>query len=159
MYVIDTSSLIEAWRRYYAPDIAPTFWRHLYLYNYLGQIAIIDRVKNEINRGTGNLSVLMNRLTIVPTNGNNILNEYQNIMKWASRQMQYTLAAKSNFARFDNADAWIIAYAISGNHIVVSEEKPAPQSKNSIKIPDVCKVFRVVHIDTFEMMRQLSIVL
>jgi hypothetical protein len=48
MYVIDTSSLIEAWRRYYAPDIAPTFWRHLYLYNYLGQVAIIDRVKKKL---------------------------------------------------------------------------------------------------------------
>jgi len=157
MYVIDTSSLIEAWRRYYAPDIAPTFWRYLDCYNSLGRIAVIDRVRSEINRGTGNLSTLINSLMIESTNHNNILNQYQNIMNWSSRQTQYTFAAKSNFARLDNADSWIIAYAMSGNHTVVSEEKSAPQARHSIKIPDVCMAIGVVHIDTFEMMRQLRI--
>jgi len=48
-FVIDTNIFIEAYKRYYSFDIAPSFWDALLQHAENGNIISIDRVKQEIN--------------------------------------------------------------------------------------------------------------
>ena len=49
-----------------------------------------------------------------------------------------------------------IAVAANLECILVTLETPAPQSKRSIKIPDVCQYLEVSYENTFKMMRNLN---
>jgi len=55
-YVLDTNVLIKAARRYYAFDIAPSFWAALVDLASDGRVVSIDRVKGEIDRGKDDLA-------------------------------------------------------------------------------------------------------
>jgi hypothetical protein len=86
-----------------------------------------------------------------------VLAAYGEVIQWALAQSPYTDAAKAEFADAENADAWVVAYAKAKGCVVVTQEKPAPQSKRKVKVPDVCNAFGVMWIDTFVMMRRLGI--
>ena len=47
-----------------------------------------------------------------------------------------------------------IATAKAKNYILVSHEKYSPESRKKVPIPNVCKLFNVECIDTFEMLRR-----
>lgn len=160
IYIIDTSVFIEAARRYYAFDIAPTFWYSLAYHHRIGTIQSIDRVKYEIDRGRDFLVFWISiYFSFESTNNANVVSEYARIMQWAANHPQYDPSAKSDFARADNADAWLVAYAMAQSCTVVTEEKSAPQARRAIKMPDVCNAHNVQYIDTFTLMRRLKIVL
>jgi len=48
-FVMDTNVFIEAYKRYYSFDIAPSFWNALVQHAENGHIISIDRVKQEMN--------------------------------------------------------------------------------------------------------------
>lgn len=54
-FIIDTNVLIEAYQRYYSFDIAPIFWDSILKEIKNGNIIIIDRVANEIEKGDDKL--------------------------------------------------------------------------------------------------------
>lgn len=82
IYIIDTSVFIEAARRYYAFDIAPTFWYSLWNHHLIGTIQSIDRVKDEIDRGRDFLSSWMNiYFSFESTNNVGVVSEYARIMQ------------------------------------------------------------------------------
>jgi hypothetical protein len=117
-------------------------------------------VKDEIDRGKDDLTQWANndfRVWFESTKVNDVLDAYREVIQWAMMQSQYTFAAKREFAEAENADAWVVAYAKAKGCVVVTQEKPAPQSKRKVKIPDVCNAFGVMWIDTFVMMRRLGI--
>lgn len=157
-YVLDSSVFIEASRRYYSFDIAPGFWQALIAHT--GSVLSIDRVRNEISQAKDDLSQWANNdfhHSFQSTSDAAVVKAYANIIQWAQQQSQYTNAAKAEFAEADNADAWIVAYALATGCVVVTQEVAAPEAKSKIKIPDVCRAFNVPCIDTFEMMRRLGI--
>ena len=55
IFVLDSSIFIEAHKRYYAFDIAPTFWKKLIDLANDGKICSIDRVKKELTKGNDDL--------------------------------------------------------------------------------------------------------
>lgn len=57
---------------------------------------------------------------------------------------------------FDSADYKLIAHAMATGSTVVTREQPAPDSKEKIKIPDVCKDFNVAWTDPFSLYRALG---
>lgn len=85
-----------------------------------------------------------------------ILINYSKLMKWANEQSQFYQLAKDEFARVDNADAWVIAYAIAKNVVVVTQEVLNKESKRKIPIPNVCDAFDIKSIDTFTLLRELN---
>lgn len=160
LYILDTSVFIQAARAYYALDIVPGFWEALLKHAKDGSILSIDRVKDEIDKGEDALKEWANNYFhhyFRPTNDDHILKAYGQIMQWAHSQTQYTHAAKADFARYNNADAWVVAYAKAHTCIVVTQEQSKPQAKSRIFVPDVCHAFSVLWIDTFKMMRELGI--
>nr|BAL56842.1 PilT domain-containing protein [uncultured Acetothermia bacterium] len=159
-YVLDTSVFTQAFRSYYHFDIAPGFWQALAQHAGAGTLLSIDRVKKEIEDGKDDLAKWIENhfhRSFESTADNQVLAAYQRVIQWAMAQGQYTDAAKAKFADADNADAWVVAYALAKDYVVVTQEVAAPQSKHNIKIPDVCRAFNVPCIDTFDMMRRLGI--
>ncbi len=53
MYLLDSNVLIDASRRYYHQQIAPSFWTWLEHQHDRGVLASVAQVKREINDGDG----------------------------------------------------------------------------------------------------------
>jgi len=160
VYVLDTNVFIEAARRYYAYDIAPAFWQALTEYASSGRVLSIDRVKAELDRGKDELAEWADgqfHQWFASTNDPDVLDAYRQIMIWSQSQSQFTDEAKAEFARADNADAWVVAYAKAKSYVVVTHEKFDPNVRRKIPLSNVCKAFSVSDVDTFQMLRALGV--
>ncbi len=62
----------------------------------------------------------------------------------------YTQQAKNEFARFEVADAFLIATAKTYGYAIITHEKSQPARKNRVLIPDVAKVFDVETIMIYD---------
>lgn len=159
-YLLDANVFIEAARRYYAFDIAPPFWEALLEFAEKGKLISIDRVKNELLRGKDELSTWVKRSFFKwfkSTGGNSILTSYRRVIEWVENHSQFTQEAKKEFYDAENADAWLVAYALSNeNTTIVTHEVYKPDVKKEIPLPNICRDFRIEYIDTFEMLRRLN---
>jgi len=50
-YILDANVFIEAYKRYYAFDLCPGFWRSIEHYGAQGKLASIDRVRDVLREG------------------------------------------------------------------------------------------------------------
>lgn len=162
IYVIDSSALIEAANRYYAFDIAPSFWRQLIQYAERGIIISIDKVKKELTRGKEEdaLAVWAKNdfhFAFASTTEEDVLVRYASIIAWSQGHHHYNDVAKAEFAGTDIADPWVMSYAQSKGYIVVSEELLKKDIKRRIPIPNACGELKIPHQNTFEMLRALKI--
>ena len=159
-FVLDTNVFIEAARRYYAFDIAPAFWGELGRQAGTGKLLSIDRVKDELARGNDDLAQWANgqfHPYFASTADRDVLRAYGEIMRWVDQQAQLSQQAKADFARAENADVWVVAYAMAKGCVVVTHEQYNPDIQRKIPIPNVCKAFGVPYVDTFEMLRRLGV--
>lgn len=163
VYVLDANVFIEAARRYYAFDLGTKFWDILLEYADNGLIESIDRVKKELDKGKGRegeedeLTTWANgdfSYAFCSTDDEDVIAFYGKIMTWVQGQIQYTDAAKAEFAA--EADGWLVAYAAAKTRIVVTHEELAPDAKSRIPIPNVCVQFDIRCVDTFAMLRRLG---
>ncbi|VVB63885.1 Uncharacterised protein [uncultured archaeon] len=160
VYVLDTNVFVEAARRYYAFDIVPGFWKSLIEKANTGQILSIDRVKSEIDRGEDDLKTWANNSFnpwFASTDDVEVTDAYRSIIEWANKQAQFIGSAKADISRGDNADAWLVAFALSKKCIVVTHEQHDRYSKTRIPIPNVCQAFNVQWLDVFQMLRELRV--
>ncbi|OHB77891.1 MAG: twitching motility protein PilT [Planctomycetes bacterium RBG_16_55_9] len=158
VYVLDANVFIEAARRYYAFDIAPSFWESLVHHAANGQIQSIDRIKKELERGKDELAEWATSQfsdAFVSTDKEDIIASYTEVMEWVYAQDQFSDAAKADFA--DGADGWLVAYARSKGHVVVTHEVLDPGIRRKVPIPNVCNAFGVRDVDTFKMLRELKV--
>jgi len=161
IYLVDSDVLIAAKNLYYAFDICPGFWKCLLHYHQEGQVYSIDRVRNELLAGRKTEDLVQWVQNKVPssfflTADNDEVNPiYTKIMLWLQRHPNYFDQAKAEFAT--TADGWIAAFARSRNAIVVTNEQPSPNSRRSVKLPDVCEEFNVDCETTFDMLRKLGV--
>jgi len=158
-YVLDCNVFTEAARRYYAFDLVPSFWQALVTHAKNGRLESTDRVKDEIDRGNDPLKEWANSVFhpwFISTNQTDVIQAYGQLMVWADEQRQFDRAAKAEFSREDNADAWVVAYAKAKGRVVVTHEMPNPEVRKRIPIPNVCEAFAVEYVDTFQMLRDLG---
>jgi len=158
MFVLDSSVFIEASRRYYAFDIAPTFWDSLINSANNKQLCSIDWVKKELLRGNDELADWARNdfsSAFFSSDRDDIGNNYSLIMNWVNGQGQFTGAAKADFAK--GADGWVVSFAMVNSYVVVTQEVYSPEIKRKVPIPNVCREFGVEYIDTFNMLRKLNI--
>ena len=156
-YLLDSNVLIEAHRRYYSFDICSGFWDCLLHHNgNNNRLLSIDRVKDEL-QGKDELSSWVNAAPqsfFISTDNEVVAESYGKIMKWVHAQPQFLSAATAEFAGV--ADGWLIAHAIVNNCILVTHEVYAANARNKVKIPNVCRAFKVQTINTFNMLRELD---
>lgn len=160
-YIVDSDVFITAKNRYYAFDLCPGFWKCLIRRHLDGRVFSIDRVKAELLSGRKTEDLVVWVKAEVPdgffcgVDDEAVTAKYTEIMFWAQRSPDFTDAAKAKFAT--GADGWIVAFAAVNGAIVVTNERPAPEARREIKLPNVCDAFGVPYRDTFQMLRDLAV--
>jgi len=154
-YLLDSDVLISAKNAHYGSDFCPGFWDWLAASNAAGNVFSVQKVGEEVG-GTGDDLSLWARARgpafFVPPEAT-VQASFGSLSAWAAGQ-RYEQSAVSTFLAA--ADYYLIAQAHAGRHVVVTHERPAPDSKWKIKIPDACAGLQVACVSPFEMLRRLG---
>lgn len=161
VYIVDSNFFIQAHRDTYPLDIAFSFWNKVRQLAFEGKIISIDKVREELfDKNDALESWCKDNL---PENffkdTAEVLGEYQKVVAWAiSRSAHYSQNAINEFLAADEADAFIVAFALrnSESMTVVTQEVSRPEMKSKIKIPEPCNAFKVRYIRAIEMFRELK---
>ncbi len=167
-YLLDTNIFIQSHKMHYHPSFCQSFWTWLSRAHSSNCFFSIDKVKNELVRGssatdTDELSLFVRNagfpdsFFIPSITDVKVVSKYRAIIQWANSHTQYNHVAKADFASFDKADAALIATAMAHDYIVVTAETSAPNSVKSIKIPDAAKAHDVKTITLTELLRNHAI--
>lgn len=163
LFILDTNCFIQSHRITYPLDVATTFWQKIKKLCLENKIISIDKVREEIFKNDDELKkwIVQNipEEFFKSTETLQIISEYQKVVQWAnSKSDHYVQKAIDDFLRYENADSWIVAYAISFNDNcqIVTQEKSEPNRKNKIKIPEVCDAFSIQYKNIIEMFRLLG---
>lgn len=161
VYVVDSNFFIQAHRVSYPLDIVPSFWMKVKDLANQGKIISIDKVKKEIYDHQDELKKWCeaNLPETFFKDTDDLPSSYSQVAMWAnSRNGHYTANALAEFLGTDEADAWLIAFALAdkANRTIVTHEKSQPDMKRKVKIPEACTPFNVKFVDTIEMLRQLG---
>jgi hypothetical protein len=157
MYLLDANAFMAANRLYYAFDIAPGFWTWLSAPSLSGRVASIHAVKDEIAAGTGQLVDWARSLPsgFWLTDTGDVLAAMTELSAWAmDPERAYKQSAIDEF--LDSADLHLIAHAMAQGATLVTNERPEPESRKKIKIPDVCDAFGVAWANPFSTYRALG---
>lgn len=159
MYVLDANVFITASRSYYSFDFAKKFWDFLVEKAKENIVGSVDKVHQELKKGDDELKKWADadfKKYFYSTKSNDILSEYKKLVSEVNNSSQYIDKAKEEFAQEDNADAWVIAYALARDYKVVTLEKSKPASTKKVYMPDVCMRFNVEFLDTFQLLKYLG---
>jgi len=162
IYLIDSNTFMTAARTFYSFDFGAKFWDFLIQEAQNGNLASIDKVLKEINKGNDDLEKWANEKFLnyfLGTKDNQVIQKYAQLMQWAEKQSNYyTRNAIDEFMKEDNADPWLIAYSLAKNrdYTIVTFEKENNAIKRKIPIPNVCKVFNIQYCDLYHMLKNLK---
>jgi hypothetical protein len=158
-YAVDSNIFITASRKYYPFDIAPGFWKQL-IEKGNSSIILIDKIKNEIYRNEDDLSIWLKNneksFSVKDSEDLKVIKNYKEIITSVNNSKVYNQYAKDVYA--NSADSWLCAHSKAYNYFIVTEERYRPNSKNNVKIPNVCEEFNIEYIDLLTFIRQLKIV-
>lgn len=159
-YLLDTNALLDAYNRFYQFSFMPGFWDWIEQELQKGQFLSIDRVFKEIKSSEEDRNSILfewvdrNRGCFVELDveSTRCLGQLMSCLtnKLLDGKKQYSSEAINQFA--DCADPYLIAYAKVHDHILVTNEKPAPRSHKSVKIPDACALVGVGVISLFDLL-------
>jgi hypothetical protein len=171
VYLLDTNIFIEPYRTFYSFDYGTAFWDFLKYQAENGQIFSVDKVYTELSRIEDQLFDWVER-NLKPlgffhsTKDKNVLKNYQEIIQWAEgKRGTFIDEAIEEFKKEDNADPWLVAYAMHYRDtkrifkkeiVIVTQEKLDRNRKNKIPIPIVCEEFSVECCDLYTMLRELG---
>jgi hypothetical protein len=161
VFVVDSNFFIEAHRNSYPLDIAFSFWNKVKQLAEDGKIISIDKVRGEIYDKNDALEAwcIVNLPEDFFKDSSHVMAEYGQVSAWAiSKSDHYLPNALNEFLDAEEADAFIVAYALSdlANRVIVTHEKSEPNRRNKVKIPEACNAFNVLFVNTIEMFRQLG---
>lgn len=161
VYVIDANIFISAHREKFPLDVVPSFWAKIKSLAEAGKLISLDKVKEEIYRMEDELAGWCKEH--LPDEfwyaSESAAGEYAGLARWAYGQTRiYNPEAIAEFLEGDNADAFLIAYAMADkdNRILVTYETSGNGSKKRVKIPDVCVAFGVKLMVPNQMFRDLG---
>ena len=159
MYVIDTNFLGELTTTY-PEDIFPSLWKELEMKLFVPGIYFHDEVHEEMkNWGHPRFAWYENLVRpsqrLSPDEAEILV--YEEMTRWVSteREPKYKPNAVNIF--LDAADSWLVASAYRHKAKIVTNEKPAPNGKARVKIPDVAQHFDVECLEGIDFLRKLNI--
>jgi|WetSurMetagenome_2_1015567.scaffolds.fasta_scaffold56739_2 hypothetical protein len=161
IYCLDANVLIQAWQKYYAPEICPDYWEILNKLGSQGRIFLPEEVKNEIivtddvEKTEDDLSKWIKRSTIPihkPTE--QVIKCWQTILQ--ANPLHKLLV--DNIKGRSLADPWVISHALSRNATVVTKDNlEIAMNTKRIKIPNVCENMGIRWIDDFTFVKELGL--
>lgn len=151
MYVLDANIFIQSNRAHYGLDFVPAFWDWLDRAFAAGHICSIKKVGTEIAAGGDDLTTwAAGRQGLFLPMDAGCAPRLAQLATWANSG-HFTPAAVAEFLAA--ADYELVAYAATHGHTVVTMEKPEPQRKSKVKIPDACVAHGVSWMSPFDMLR------
>ncbi|MGF1586471.1 MAG: DUF4411 family protein [Bacteroidales bacterium] len=155
-FCLDANVLIQAWQKYYAPSICPSYWDILDYFGKADKLFIPELVYEEIATTEDDLSNWLKSSNI----------PIRKIDEGVTRCLQDIYSANPNHKFLvDNtkqrsiADPWVIAHAIKEGAVVVTKEvKVTALNSKKIKIPNVCDNMKVNWINDFQLVNELGLV-
>lgn len=154
-YCLDANILIEAWQKYYSPNICPSYWEVLNTLGEQNRIFLPEQVYDEIGRTEDELSAWLKHSSIpvrsIDQHVTRCLQEMYSVNPYHKYLVDSTKARSL-------ADPWVIAHAMNENAIVVTKEEivTAPNSRR-IKIPNVCNNMNIPWMNDFQLVLELGI--
>lgn len=153
-YLIDTNIFIESAFRFYAFDICPGFWEFLEKCSESDSVKSIDKVYDEITSNKPELQDFKEKLKNAGffLSTENIKFESHRKVSQTLLKMGYTEIAIRHFS--GDADFFLVALAHQESYTIVTHEvKSSGNTRNRIKIPDVCEKLEICCIDVAEFLR------
>jgi hypothetical protein len=145
-YSVDTSALLDAWVRYYPPDVFDTLWKRLDSLASKGRLLAIDEVRRELEkRDDGLHRWLVARPSMIVTLDGAIQKRAKPIIN------RFPSLTNTKSVMSGSADPFVIALAQEQKLTVVTAEKSKPTKP---RIPDVCDALGVPCITLVEMFRE-----
>jgi len=158
-YLIDSNVFIQAKNLHYRFEFCQGFWDWLIEAHQAEIIFSIQKVKTELKNGRDDdpvknwmLDTSLNNFFLPDVTDRNVISSYGQIMSWIASNTHYTSQAKSEFARSDVADAFLIAVAKTYGYTIVTHEKSQPDRKNRVLIPDIARKFSVESIMIYDLL-------
>ncbi len=145
-YSVDTSAILDAWVRYYPPDVFGTLWERLDGLAREGRLFVIDEVRRELESQEDEAFgwVAARPATVVALDAGIQARAVPVISGYPSLTRTKSLMSGA-------ADPFVIALAIERGLTVVTSEKSKPSKP---RIPDVCRAMGVPCITWIELFRR-----
>jgi hypothetical protein len=158
-YLLDANAFIQAKRRFYGLDFCPGYWGALIWHHQQGRLGSIDKVRDEISRGTDDLAEWVEQrlpdAAFANTSTAEIAAVYSQLLAWVDAQPHFQPAAIAEFQQV--ADGWLVACAKTTGAVVVTLEEFKPHQQNRVPMVNVARAFDVATITPFEMLRRLGV--
>lgn len=151
MYLLDANIFITAKNLHYGFDFVPAFWEWLDQGHTAGILCSTNKVRQELAVGADELATWIggrNSIFLAPDAATTP--SMQRLAEWANSR-GFTSAAIAEF--FSAADFELVAYAHAHDHTIVTHERPDPNARKKIFIPDACDALGVKWMDPYTMLR------
>lgn len=158
-YCLDSNTFIEAKNRYYALDFCPAYWDWLDKEAATGQLLCVRAIYDEIAEGRDELAAWIKQRSdggwVCKIDAEETQRAFKNVVTYVdSKRGHYTDEAIATF--MGGGDPWLIAYCLAHEHTLVTHERPRPEAKRRVQIPDVCDALGVKWIGGFDLLRELK---
>lgn len=146
MYCLDTSSLLEAWRRSYPPEVFPGLWEQLDRLIEDGRLWSSEEVLRELEKRDDDVYAwAKERDTIFLAVDDAIQDAVREILSAYPRFM----GARANK---NHADPFVVATAMTNGIQVITEERHG-NAPDKPRIPDVCDAYGVPFLKVLDLIQ------
>jgi hypothetical protein len=157
MHILDSNTFIEAKNRYYGMAFCPAYWKWIQNQYQALEVASISFVADELKRGNDELTEW------VKDNPELFLSVSDSATQQAFAQVAELVAGQAPSMKngaleefMSGADTWLIAKAMTSGAVVVTHESYNPANKKKFLIPNICKLFEIDYLNTFELLQKLD---
>lgn len=154
-YLLDANTYIQAKNQYYGMDICPAYWDWLDQQFEQGLIGSVDMIGRELKDGNDQLAEWVRERPdhFIENDDGETQNMFGLIVE-AVMAGDYNPGNRDQFLA--KGDPWIIAKAkVLGATVVTHESRVTPETRK-VKIPNVCRLFDIPCMDTFQFLRVLQ---
>ena len=145
-YVIDTSALVDLWRRRYPPDVFPTLWDRIEKMISAGHLVAPREVLSELQRQRDELSRWAGKQKCFQALDEEQIGHVKDIMA----KFPTLIDPKKTIP---DADPFVIALGLSKGWKVITTEDPGGNSLKK-RIPDVCAHYGIGCLSLLEFFRE-----
>ncbi|MFV0595347.1 DUF4411 family protein [Shewanella sp.] len=155
-YLLDSNTFIEAKNRYYSMTICPGYWEWILSSNVLHGVASIEFVKDELVRGNDELAEWVKEHCRIFYAQDDAQTQaaFGVVVDCVMALESMRPGAKEEF--LSGADPWLIAKAMVTGATIVTHEVFNNSIRKKVLIPNICKIFGVNCINTFELLHNLE---
>ena len=154
-YCLDSNFFIQAWNKYYSPEICKDYWEIIEQLAKAGRIIVPEMVYSEIeNKDDSIKDWLSGRSFMISKIDESVQKCLIAIYDADPSHKRLVDSTKQRSI----ADPWVIAHALAKDSTVVTKEDLNSNPNSSrIKIPNVCRNMGIRCINDFEFIKEVGI--